>query len=240
MKITGIVPVRMESTRFPGKPLAPINGKPMLEIVIDGIKDSEMLTDILVATDSEEIISFCEEKKIAVNRTSQRARSGSERIAEIAEKDSSEIFVNIQGDEPMIEGWMIDLLLERMIKTGAQMATIVGPMLNEREYRDPNTVKAVLNRDGYALYFSRSPIPYMRRTTTNIFKHIGIYAYREDALRVFREMPVAPLEYAESLEQLRALENGIDILCVNMIEASEMLSVNSPSDIARLESILRK
>src|SRR5271157_4727242 len=218
MKSIGIIPARYASKRFPGKPLALIKGKTLLERVWLRAKKSRFLDHVAVATDDKRIFDAARSFKANVIMTSKRCQSGTDRLAEAAHKKGKSfgIFINIQGDEPVISPDLIDKLILALKKDPkAQIVTAVYPIRGKNEIADPNVVKAVLDKKGFVIYFSRSPIPFNRQgRKVRYYKHLGIYGYRKEFLNKFASMPQTPLEKAEQLEQLRALENGYKIKAV--------------------------
>lgn len=244
MKVVGIIPARYASTRFPGKPLALIEGKTMIRRVYEQALKSR-LDAVVVATDD---VRIADEVKGFAGRcvlTNPNHRSGTDRCREALDllDESYDAVVNIQGDEPFIDPAQINLMVELMDRDDTQLGSLAKRIRMEEELFSPNTVKVVMGRDGKALYFSRHPIPFMRNVETSdwlsrgvFFKHIGIYAYKADALRLIAQMPMSDLEKSESLEQLRWLENG---LCIRMaITETENVSIDTPSDLQKAESFL--
>lgn len=244
MKIVGIVPARYASTRFPGKPLAPIAGKPLIQHVVEQCRKARTLSEVIVATDDSRIAELA--KKICrVEMTRADHPSGSDRIAEVAGKISCDAVVNIQGDEPLIDPAVIDAVAGALAQN--EMSTAATRIRNPAELDNPNVVKVVVNAAGRALYFSRRTIPYLREAAGGsvseqlaafpFLKHLGIYGYRRDTLLRLVKFPVSPLEDAEKLEQLRALENGISIAVVKV--EYDSVGVDTPEDVAKVEKILR-
>ena len=244
MKIIGIIPARYASTRFPGKPLALIAGKPLIQHVVEQCEKAGSLSEVIVATDDtrifEAVQDFCQ-----VEMTSPDHPSGSDRIAEIAERNSCDAVVNIQGDEPLIDPAVIDAVAHALETN--EMSTAATPIKDAAEYENPNAVKVVVNVSGHALYFSRRTIPFLRDAAIRsvaeqlaafpFLKHLGIYGYRRETLLRLVKFPQSPLEQAEKLEQLRALENGIQIAVVKVNYDS--IGVDMPEDVARVEEILK-
>jgi 3-deoxy-manno-octulosonate cytidylyltransferase (CMP-KDO synthetase) len=245
VKIVGIIPARYASTRFPGKPLSLIAGKPLIQRVIEQCQKAKGLAEIIVATDDERI-SEVAKKFCRVEMTSPRHPSGSDRIAEVAEKISCDGIVNIQGDEPMIEPAVIDAVAKALENT--EMSTAATRIKNPVELDNPNVVKVVVNAAGRALYFSRRTIPYLREAASSstaeqlaafaFWKHLGIYGYQRETLLRLVKFPVSALENAEKLEQLRALENGIPIAVVTV--EYDSVGVDSPDDVEWVERFLKK
>jgi len=235
-KATGVIPSRYHSARFPGKPLALIEGKPMIQRVYERAKTAEYLTRIIIATDNERIFKACNAFGAEVQMTSPHHNSGTERAAEIAEKLNTSIVINIQGDEPLIRGEMIDELVSALQDESIPMATLAAKVKDLKLLYEKNTVKVVTDKQGFALYFSRSPLPF--NTTDYFLQHIGIYGYQKDFLLEFCSMQPSRLEKIEKLEQLRVLENGYKI---KIIESPfQTLSVDSPEDIIKVENYFKK
>ena len=252
-----IIPARYGSTRFPGKPLALIAGKPVIQHIYERAKTATLVDRVMVATDSEEICQAVLSFGGTAVMTSSGHRSGTDRIAEVARGSDYDIIVNVQGDEPLIRGEMIDDVVRLLADSRADMGTLVRRIENPDEIFDPNVVKAVFDREGFALYFSRAPIPFYREEFSDCrsdkerslnrqssivncqsYKHIGIYSYRRDVLLRLAELPRSPVEKAEKLEQLRALENGYRIK-VGITE-HETIGVDSRDDMRKVEECLRK
>lgn len=232
----GIIPVRYQSNRFPGKPLAPILGKPMIQWVYEGAKKSRLLRDVIIATDDERIFDAARKFGAPVAMTSPVHISGTERVAEVAQKIDESIIVNIQGDEPLVEGEMIDKLVEALQDDSIPMASLMTRVSDLEKLHDRNNVKVVVDRKDFALYFSRSPLP--SGVADFFFLHIGIYGYQREFLFQFCRLPPSRLEGAEKLEQLRALENGYGIKMMEIL--SPTLSVDVPQDIINVEKALKK
>ncbi|MFM8357094.1 MAG: 3-deoxy-manno-octulosonate cytidylyltransferase [Verrucomicrobiota bacterium] len=243
MKILGVIPARFASTRFPGKPLALIAGQPLIQRVIERCRLARRLADVLVATDDPRIAAVAG-RFAQVEMTRPDHPSGTDRIAEVARRIAADAYVNIQGDEPLIDPGVIDAVADRLDHEG--MATASTPLRDPGEYDNPNVVKVVTRTDGRALYFSRRTLPCLRDLAGQppavqlaafpFRKHLGIYGYRRDVLLRLVGFPVSPLEAAEKLEQLRALENGIPIAVAAVDH--ESLGVDHPSDVARVEAML--
>jgi 3-deoxy-manno-octulosonate cytidylyltransferase (CMP-KDO synthetase) len=244
VKIVGIIPARFASTRFPGKPLALIAGKPLLQHVVEQCQKAKSLSEIIVATDDTRIWevaqNFCR-----VEMTRPEHPSGSDRIAEVAERCGCDAVVNIQGDEPLIEPSVIDAVANALAQN--EMSTAATRIRNPAELDNPNVVKVVVNAASRALYFSRRMIPYLREAASGsseqlaafaFLKHLGIYGYRRETLLRLVKFPVSPLENAEKLEQLRALENGVPIMVVKVDYDS--IGVDAPEDVARVVELLNR
>lgn len=245
MKILGIVPARFASTRFPGKPLAPIAGKPLIQRVVERCRLAQELADVIVATDDERIAETAR-KFCRVEMTRDDHPSGSDRVAEVARRVPCDGVVNIQGDEPLIDPRVIDSVAGAL--RDVEMSTAATRVRTVEEFDNPNVVKVVVNAAGRALYFSRRTIPYLREAASGslsehlaafpFLKHLGIYGYRRETLLRLVEYPVARLEAAEKLEQLRALENGIGIAVVTV--ESDSTGVDVPADVQRVERLLQE
>jgi len=234
-KAAGIIPVRYGAVRFPGKPLAGILGKPMIQWVYEGAKKSKLLKRIMIATDDVRIVKAAEKFGAEAVLTSADHESGTERVAEAAAQLDVEIIINIQGDEPLVDGEMLDALVIALDDQSVPMATLMAKVTDMTLLQDSHVVKVVTDKNGFALYFSRSALPY--QAPDHFFQHIGIYGYRKDFLMNFHRLPASRLERIEKLEQLRVLENGLSI---QMIEVPKpTLSVDTPQDIINVERILK-
>jgi len=239
MKILGVIPARFRSSRFQGKPLALLGGKPMIQHVYERASKSERLSDLLVATDDERIFAAVESFGGKALMTSPDHPSGTDRVAEAARSSESEIVVNIQGDEPFISPGVIDQLVRPFNHSpGIDMSTLCRRIEDEAALADPNVVKVVTDRHGDALYFSRSLIPHPRHgESAQALEHIGIYAYRKEFLLRFASLQPTPLEQAEGLEQLRALEHSA---CIRVVRTTDHagVSVDTPEDLQAAEALL--
>jgi len=244
MRIIGIIPARYASTRFPGKPLAMIAGKPLIQRVVERCQRATSLSEIVVATDDTRIADFARQF-CRVEMTREDHPSGSDRIAEVALRNNCDAVINIQGDEPLMDPAVINAVAGALARD--EMSTAATPIRNPGEYDNPNVVKVVVNAGGRALYFSRRTVPYLREAASRsvneqlaafpFLKHLGIYGYRRETLLRLVKFPVSPLEQAEKLEQLRALENGISIAVVKVDYDS--VGVDVPADVARVEELLK-
>ena len=241
MKILCVIPARYASTRLPGKPLKDVAGKPMICRVYDRASQAKTLSGVVVATDDERILRAVEDHGGRAMMTAKDHPTGTDRLAEVAEAyPDVDLIINVQGDEPLIEPSLIDEL-GRAFDGDAelQMATVMTPMEDEAEQKNPNNVKVVTDKNGCALYFSRSLLPYPRNDAgTPVYKHIGIYAYRRDFLLAYAKMAPTPLERTESLEQLRALENGYKIKCIRT--NARFVGVDTPEYLAKVKEIYRR
>ena len=245
MKSVVLIPARMESSRFPGKPLAKILDKPMIQYVFEAA-ESSLASDAFVVTDSDEIMQAVESFGGAAIRTSDQAQNGTERCLEALElidpqASIYDVIVNVQGDEPLIKSSDLNKLLRLFEEDEVDIATLIKAIDNEDDYRNPHIVKAVptLFEDDYCdiSYFSRSPIPYMKQFEPGFaFQHIGVYAFTSTAIDEIKGLDSSPLEKAESLEQLRWLQNHL--LISGCITESSLLGVDNPEDIRAVENIL--
>jgi 3-deoxy-manno-octulosonate cytidylyltransferase (CMP-KDO synthetase) len=240
-KIVGIIPARFASSRFPGKPLADIGGKSMIERVYSQAKKSRCLSDVIVATDDEFILEKVRSFKGKVCLTSPDHPSGTDRCAEVIQalKVDCDAIINIQGDEPFIDPRQIDLLCSCFEDTRTDLATLIKRIDDIETLFNPNSPKAVVDHEQFAIYFSRHPVPYIRGIAeekwlekNTFYLHIGIYGYRARALREITRLPPSSLEKAESLEQLRWLENGYKIKTA--ITPFETIAIDTPEDLERV------
>jgi len=242
-KVIGVIPARYSSSRFPGKVLAPIKGKPMIQRVWERVRQCRRIEDILVACDHPEVMEAVKAFGGRAVMTSDSHPSGTDRIAEAVKNEAVEIIINIQGDEPLIVPEVIDELAGALLDNAEYpMASMMTTIHDEETWQNPNAVKVVVNQRGEAMYFSRAPIPYRRdgkdAREVKIFKHIGLYAYRKDFLMKFAQLPDSLLEQTEKLEQLRVLQAGFSI---KMIETDyDSVGVDAPVDIAKVEAKIRE
>lgn len=241
MKAVAIIPARIASTRLPRKILREIAGQTMLQRVYESAKNCTLLSDVIVATDSPEIMGVCQKRGYRAQLTSDKHKSGTDRVHEVAQgfsdRDAIDVFVNVQGDEPLARPEHIDALLGPMRDSNVQVSTVYTPC-PAADIANPNAVKIVINKQGRALYFSRSTIPFDRDKTTSFryMKHLGFYAYRKAALDTFCTLAESDLERTERLEQLRFLENGIDIYAAET--PFDTIGVDTEEDLKRVECIL--
>jgi 3-deoxy-manno-octulosonate cytidylyltransferase (CMP-KDO synthetase) len=239
-KILGVIPARYASSRFPGKALALLDSRTMLEHVYERVSMARYLSNVVIATDDERICDEARRFGARVRMTSPDHLSGTDRVAEVASAfPEAELVVNIQGDEPLIDPGAIDAALFPLLDDpGIPMGTLKKRIEDPREISDPNVVKVVTDHFGNAIYFSRSAIPHTRDPGDfACFKHTGLYVYRREFLMGYSELPVGPLEKAEKLEQLRALENGFTI---RVVETDyESFGVDTPADLERVQTLLR-
>ena len=251
MRVTAVIPARYASTRFEGKALADIMGKPMVQRVYERASRATLVSEVIVATDDQRIEAAVKAFGGRVEMTSSAHETGTDRIAEVASRIGSEIIVNVQGDEPLIEPAMIDEAIRPLVDDSSiVMGTLKSRIRDLHDFLSPNVVKVVTDLQGFALYFSRSPLPFFRDKWNDLkdeafasgrllcHKHIGIYVYRRDFLIQYTRMPQTRLEQAEKLEQLRVLENGHRIRVVET--EYESIGVDSPLDLEKVLEKLRK
>ncbi len=244
INVLGIIPARYASTRFAGKVLANILGKPMLQHVWERSKQCKLLDDLIIACDDERVEKVARKFGAKVILTAKGHTSGSDRLTEIVNDLDVRVVVNIQADEPLIHFTMIgDVSAALLADESLVMSTLMKKIDNKEEYSDPNVVKVVVDKNGFALYFSRAPIPFVREPKNNkeagfAYKHIGLYAYTKDFLFTFKQLPDSRLESLEKLEQLRVLEAGYRI---KVLETKyDTIGVDTPEDLVRVERILRE
>ncbi|HKW16448.1 MAG TPA: 3-deoxy-manno-octulosonate cytidylyltransferase [Terriglobales bacterium] len=232
MKIIAVIPARLASTRLPRKMLREIHGKPLAVWVYYAVRKSPLLDDVIIATDSEEIREACTKHSCNVRMTSDQHRSGTERVHEVSQSVPADVYINVQGDEPMIRADHIEVLAGLMRNPNVPVGTLKTPAAQE-DIANPNAVKVVTDMQGRALYFSRATIPHDRDgSRPKYFKHLGIYAYRKPWLDKFVALPESTLERTERLEQLRMLENGIPIYVAEI--AFDSIGVDTEEDFARV------
>jgi 3-deoxy-manno-octulosonate cytidylyltransferase (CMP-KDO synthetase) len=244
-----IIPARYNSTRFPGKPLYPLKGKPIIQYVYENSKNSHLAHDVIVATDNKAIFNEVYAFGGKAVMTDTKHPSGTDRIAEVAASLNYDIIVNVQADEPLIRPEMIDEVITLLDDSRASIGTLAKKIDDRKEILDPNIVKVIFDRDWFAIYFSRAPIPYHRDEwksmleiqnslfkIQNFYKHIGIYSYRKDILLSITKLEQTPLEKIEKLEQLRALEHGLKIKVKETF--FKTYGVDTPEDVERVEKCL--
>lgn len=240
LDIVAVIPARFASTRFPGKPLADIDGHPMIEHVYRRASASPVVSRVIVATDDLRIATRVAEFGGRVRLTSPDHATGTDRLAEVAASLDCDVVVNVQGDEPLLDPRAITELVAPFSDPTVSMSTLYRRITDPAELSNPNIVKLVIDRAGFAMYFSRAPIPHTRDPRGGwppLFRHVGVYAYRRTALMVLASLEPTPLERAESLEQLRALEHGIRI---KAIETSyDSIGVDTPDDLERVRQLLQ-
>ena len=240
----GIIPARFASTRFPGKPLVDIAGKSMIQRVYEQALKAKSLSKVVIATDDERIADEVKRFGGEFVFTSSQHQSGTDRCAEVIDKiPGFDIVINIQGDEPFIEPSQIDLLASCFIEDKVQLATLIKPIQSQESIYNPNSPKVVIDVNGRAMYFSRSPIPFIRNGEPGVwaekhqfYKHIGIYGYRTKSLKEITKLPPSSLEIAESLEQLRWIENGFYIQ--TKVTDLETVAIDTPEDLLKLNNLL--
>ena len=242
-KVVVVIPARYGSTRLPGKPLVSLGGKPMIQHVYERARRAQTVQEVLVATDDQRILDAVQSFGGEARMTRCDHRTGTERIAEVAAHESGDIFVNVQGDEPLIDPLAIDRAVGALLEEpAAQIATVATLIRHAGDIMDPNVVKTVLDFEDNAMYFSRAPIPWIRDTQQKLrvkyWKHLGLYVFQRDALLEYPTLPRGELEKIEQLEQLRWLENGWHIRVAEV--AHDAVSVDVPDDIARVERFLKE
>ena len=252
IKVLAVIPARWASTRFPGKPTADILGKPMVQRVFEQVQKSNLVNDVVVATDDKRIYDVVSDFGGNAVMTLPSHQSGTDRVAEVAKKINCDIVVNVQGDEPLIPPENIDLVIKPLLtSTELPASTLMIGILNQNEMFDPNICKVVVDRKGYAIYFTRASVPYNRDSSIvdnmainkNVglqilgYKHIGIYAYTKSFLLKFSKLKVSRLECLEKLEQLRILENGYSIMVTETTLNS--IGVDRPEDLVNVEAVIK-
>jgi 3-deoxy-manno-octulosonate cytidylyltransferase (CMP-KDO synthetase) len=238
LRIIGVIPARLSSTRLSRKVLRELAGKPMLEWVWRAAVRSGLMDEVVVATDAPEVAAMCKSRRIPFEMTSPDCASGSDRVREVAGRIEADVYVNIQGDEPTLTPDFFPPLLALFDRQEVQVGTLAFPC-SAVEIAEPNAVKVVTAQDGRALYFSRATIPFDRDSIefTGYLKHLGIYAYRKDALERFASLPPGRLESVEKLEQLRLLENGLGVYVASA--PSDTIGVDTEHDLRRAEAWLK-
>lgn len=240
MKAVAVIPARYASTRLPGKPLLDICGKPLIQHVWETVSRARGLDEVVVATDDARIAHAVQAFGGKVCMTSPDCRSGSDRVREVAASLAADVYVNVQGDEPLLEASAIERLRDVFTEDASVQVATLCSRISEEQARSPHQVKVVRDHAGNALYFSRAPLPFVRESgeSTEFLGHVGIYAYRTDALRGFASLPFSPLERAEKLEQLRFLQAGIP---VRVLEVPPMgVGVDTPEDLERVRAVVKK
>ena len=239
MKVLAVIPARWASTRFPGKALKEIAGKAMIHWVWDQTIKAKSVTDTIIATDDERIAEYCRANELEVVMTADTHPTGSDRLAEVAQKIEADVYVNVQGDEPLIEPETIDAVTECLLKVldqGIELSTGYIEKATDAQLDDPSVVHLVPTLDGCVLTFSRLPLPYPMEETMQRTVHVGLYAFTRKALLLFAELERGPVERAESIEVMRYLEHGHRIACVPVAPGS--IGVDTPEDLAEVEAIL--
>ena len=242
-KVVVVIPARYGSTRLPGKPLVLLAGKPMIQRVFERAKLSKRVHRVIVATDDERIVKAVKTFGGEARMTRPDHRTGTERVAEVAAHEEGDVFVNVQGDEPLLDPEAVDAAVDSLLEEPpASISTVATPIKTPADIMDPNVVKTVLDFESNALYFSRAPIPWVRDAATKIhvqhLKHLGLYVFERSALLEYPTLPRGELEKIEQLEQLRWLENGWKIRVAEV--AHDAVSVDVPEDVARVERLLER
>jgi len=238
-----VIPARYGATRLPGKPLVSLAGQPMIQRVYERAKLAARAHRVIVATDDERILKAVESFGGDARMTRPDHRTGTERVAEVAAQEKGDVFVNVQGDEPLLDPAAVDAAIDALLEEpAASIATVATPIKTPADIMDPNVVKTVLDFDNNGLYFSRAPIPWVRDTASKIqvrhLKHLGLYVFQRDALLEYPTLPQGELERIEQLEQLRWLENGWKIRVAEV--EHDAVSVDVPEDVARVEKLLQQ
>lgn len=242
MKVTAIIPSRFDSKRFPGKALADIQGKTMIQRVYEQVQKSTLIDTVYVATDSDAIRTSIQEIGGNVIMTVEKCSSGTDRVAEAARSlklEENDVIVNIQGDQPVVQPECLNDLVQAFLKIpGLTMGTLAYGMTDEKEINNPNNVKVIFDRNNFAIYFSRATIPFNRDNDLKVqyYKHIGIYAYSNSFLQAFTNLPYSVLENTEKLEQLRVIEGGYKIQVT--VTDHDSPSVDTPADVAEIITLL--
>jgi 3-deoxy-manno-octulosonate cytidylyltransferase (CMP-KDO synthetase) len=244
-RILAVIPARYASTRFPGKIIAPLAGKPLVLHAYERALEASLVSEALIATDDEKVVEALSPFGATVMMTRKDHPSGTDRLAEVAGKVSADILVNVQGDEPLIDPHTIDATIQPLLDhSDVAMATARRRITRTEQINDPNAVKVVCDRNGRALYFSRARIPFIRDTADSAaaaecyWEHVGLYVYRREFVLEYARMPQTPLEKLEKLEQLRVLENGLPIAVVDT--EYESIGVDTPEDLERVRRLLER
>jgi 3-deoxy-manno-octulosonate cytidylyltransferase (CMP-KDO synthetase) len=238
-----VIPARYGATRLPGKPLVPLAGQPMIQRVYERAKLATRAARVIVATDDDRILKAVESFGGDARMTRRDHRTGTERVAEVAAHEKGDVFVNVQGDEPLLDPAAVDSAIDALLEEpAASIATVATPIKSPADIMDPNVVKTVLDFDNNGLYFSRAPIPWVRDSASKMqvrhLKHLGLYVFQRDALLEYPTLPQGELERIEQLEQLRWLENGWKIRVAEV--EHDAVSVDVPEDVARVEKLLQQ
>jgi 3-deoxy-manno-octulosonate cytidylyltransferase (CMP-KDO synthetase) len=242
-KVVIVIPARYASTRLPGKPLVMLAGKPMVQRVYEQARMAKSASNVIVATDDERIVKAVESFGGEARMTRPDHRTGTERIAEVAAHSEGDVFVNVQGDEPLLDPQAVDTAVNALLEEPvAAISTVAVPIKTPSDIMDPNIVKTVLDFDGNALYFSRAPIPWVRDSAAHVavrhLKHLGLYVFQREALLEYPTLPQGELEKIEQLEQLRWMENGWKIRVAEV--EHDAVSVDVPADVERVEKLLQQ
>ena len=235
--VIAVIPARYGSSRFPGKPLVSIKGVPMIVRVLKQVEKVSAIREVIVATDDPRIKETVESHGGIAFISQKTHETGTDRIVEVAAEREADWILNVQGDEPVIDPQDLSRLIDKTLSDPKySLATLIHPITNESDYQDPNVVKVVLNQQSEALYFSRSPIPYQKKKSDTLWRHIGVYLYKRDFLIKFSKWKPTQLEATEQLEQLRVLEHGFPISCVPADNPG--VGVDVPSDIKKVEALI--
>jgi 3-deoxy-manno-octulosonate cytidylyltransferase (CMP-KDO synthetase) len=242
-KVVVVIPARYGSTRLPGKPLVMLAGKTMIQRVFERAKLAKLANRVIVATDDERIVKAVEAFGGEARMTRPDHRTGTERVAEVAAHVEGDVFVNVQGDEPLLDPAAVDAAIASLLEEPqASISTVATPIKSPGDIMDPNVVKTVLDFEGNAIYFSRAPIPWVRDTGNKVLarhlKHLGLYVFEREALLEYPTLPPGELERIEQLEQLRWMENGWKIRVAEV--EHDAVSVDVPEDVARVEKLLQR
>ena len=242
-KVVVVIPARYGATRLPGKPLVQLAGKPMIQRVYERAKLAKTASRVIVATDDDRVLQAVGDFGGEALMTRMDHRTGTERVAEVAAHVDGDVFVNVQGDEPLLDPAAVDTAVNSLLEEpNADVATVATPIRTPADIMDPNVVKTVLDFDGNALYFSRAPVPWVRDTASKIqvrhLKHLGLYVFQRAALLEYPTLPQGELERIEQLEQLRWMENGVKIRVAEV--EHDAVSVDVPEDVARVEKLLQE
>ncbi len=243
MDVIGVIPARYSSTRLAGKVLADIMGKPMLQHVWERAKQSRMLDDLIIACDNEIVFKAANKFRAKAVMTSKEHTCGTDRISEVVNPLDVKVIINIQADEPLIHPMMIDSVARALLEDASvNMVTIMKKIEDSMQVFDPNVVKVVVDKNNFALYFSRAPIPFLAPNAeidqVTYYKHIGLYGYTKDFLFTYKNLPVSNLEKTEKLEQLRVLSEGFKIKVIETV--FDTLGVDTPQDLEKVKKLLQK
>jgi 3-deoxy-manno-octulosonate cytidylyltransferase (CMP-KDO synthetase) len=240
MKIIGVIPCRYGASRFPGKPLSDIHGKPMMWHVFQQARKAQGLHEVLIATDDKRIEDVCLQLALPVTMTSTRHPTGTDRVAEVATKTTGDIYVNVQGDEPMIDPRAIDIVTEAILTASPDTLASNGfnDIADPTNVIDTNVVKVVTSVSGAAMAYSRAPIPYPQGAAVQFRRQLGLYAFRRSGLEVFSKLAPGPVELAERVEMLRFLEHGYRVQMVR-VPNDDAIPVDTPADLERIREMMR-
>lgn len=238
-RVLAVIPARYQSTRFPGKPLALLAGKPMIQHVFEQVSKVEAIDRVVVATDDQRIYDRVQAFGGNVAMTRSDHETGTDRLVEVLDSEDCDWILNVQGDEPMISPEDLQHLVQNTLSLDSvKLSTLIFPITDDSVHQDPNVVKVVLNHKKEALYFSRAPIPFERTSQSPRWKHIGVYLYQKDFLLEFNQWSRSELELTEQLEQLRVLEKGYSIACT--VAQEDGIGVDTPEDLLQAEALFQK